>query len=1102
MQKPIDFPQNILLSHIIRFLHGEESNFENIITLVGESSIDHLVLTFSFLINWLPKHLIDEYTAEKYNDSIQSVVQIIGLIIQKVPPVILYLELPENEIESADCSHWLISELLEPIKQRIMRLRSYILPNNTFHFHCFIPQIIYFKDGKKDKKSNKEQLLRIEKNINPNYEAQVLKYMKCLIMNHVPIQSFRFLPPFQQKRKVLTNVIIELLEELNQTRDATHEKLLFAFSSIFLYVYALAFDNEIDGQILCGYIRARSFLSPFCLLGMIKYIITYLYLFNLLTPKEFIEDSSENQENQSIKRPQPYVFVDLTSDKTLTPLIQKIPEILLNYFLPKTMKKDSAAANNNNDALDDSTKFYIYMHFSTVEFSIKMRNVLYTAKERFLTPSHVYSMGLLLLRYVIFSLQRTLVGFVSKDQFTPNFSAFIKTVFSILSTTFSEPLASKFYDINNNEEGMINATISGSFIHLLPLIFRSFNIDSLVKFCLKAIKDDNISRIGRIMITKILQCDYPKISPELVENIKETKDLITLLCYIDALTNFRMARNYKEANKLEQCRLTLLNQLIIGNTFNDESKSRTGNGNPEKPFIFRPFKALSTIKRPFNIFSKSIIQASESPSQMQSMNELLSNISEEDQPWVIFYFSLTSCIENENFSEAITDKIVSGLESRDNKNQKSNSFVLGKNEHYYVIAQTLLGRLVSFNYVKAAVRLSQAMISYLSNDLAALHYITNFLAKYRPICPIGVLESFQQAVSTLPYSDEYYNLNHYSESTPLPIGLTNTVQQNFVNKIFSITKMLEENKCKIIQNPDVVNQEYQSPFQHALAFAICNLGLTTSLQSDSINGSVGIVNEMADPTLNMMSNPMNSFDFDSPQSSSFYTPLMEFVSGFDSFNQSSTFESTPATPKVSTNQNEIVPAAVTDEIAEALLSPVTCFTRVWDKREEAIKTCSLIATKMDDRIAMKYFDLIIKGNNNELYIQAGISFLLNANLNILEYACQSLTNYITDFNTNFSNKGNSNYTAKIDFFFKILIPSVWRIQGESRVGMILLDGILKSVTKQTPKKMFNTVIDIISYVYLKLELYNNRAQIIESAKSTGYSPEMIMLIESSLPISS
>ena len=165
MQKPNDLPQNHLLYHVIRFLHGEESNFENIKSLIDRSSIDHLVLTFSYLIKWIPNHLIDESTEEEYDDSIQSAIEIISHIIQKVPPIILYHELPENDIESADCSHWIMSELLDPIKKRIINLRSYILPNNTFHFHCHIAQIFHYKEEKECKESNDENILQIEKNI-------------------------------------------------------------------------------------------------------------------------------------------------------------------------------------------------------------------------------------------------------------------------------------------------------------------------------------------------------------------------------------------------------------------------------------------------------------------------------------------------------------------------------------------------------------------------------------------------------------------------------------------------------------------------------------------------------------------------------------------------------------------------------------------------------------------------------------------------------------------------------------------------------------------------------------------------------------------------
>ena len=70
MQKPFQSPQNHLLSHTIRFLHGEEKDFEMIKSLADHSSIPHLTFTFSFLINWLLYQLYEKYGHESCSNTI------------------------------------------------------------------------------------------------------------------------------------------------------------------------------------------------------------------------------------------------------------------------------------------------------------------------------------------------------------------------------------------------------------------------------------------------------------------------------------------------------------------------------------------------------------------------------------------------------------------------------------------------------------------------------------------------------------------------------------------------------------------------------------------------------------------------------------------------------------------------------------------------------------------------------------------------------------------------------------------------------------------------------------------------------------------------
>ena len=797
---------NILLSLISDFLNNDESSLEKINSLISNSPTSDLVPSFSFLSRWISERLplgpdgpnSSENSCHENNKHLnkirsmkkmQAALSMLGKISLKVPPVILL-----NGIYDLNWGmyhpHWQLFDFYTTINQRIHRLRSYLKPYSSYGHIAMFPPTFHSANEFTDKNIYG---LVVEMETDPSYQTALLYYFKRLILNYSPLCAFKPLIEHRNSRSILTKAIIELIQSLNEARDATHEQLVFGFSSIFLYIHAFTLSNEIDGQALCEFLQSRPYLSPFCLLAMINHIPVNLYLFNLLTPKEL----ALSIEQPSELKPSQYNMVDLSNSKTLNLFVKKMPTILSNYFL--SYNSLSYETDSNNRA--DDNEFLSFIHLSSSTLYIKMKAVLSIARERKLSPLHVSAMGILLLRCITFSLQRTLGDCAETKMFTKNFCSFVKTVFAILSIAFSDQLGSKFFDSNQCQPRLADFTLRGAFSHLLPILLHHQNNCQLIPFCISVAKNEESKKSAYLMITKLLQTGHHTISTKILDSLSNTNDPIILLEYYDlipSLVDVPTCEEYEKLNKFRESienKLGITFKLLKNQIFLIESisKAQSDSGYPlfttlEKMNNHNAVKlAAKFIKTyPENIFTTLLI------------------------------FSMSQFIQIPDFSSLILNNLKEMLANDKYTSDGQNKFEIRPVDYALPISLAFISRLLAIPLYNLAEDLLQHTVTALSNDSVPLHMICNLISKHRSLLTPNMCQIFDSAVSHFPCADELYISG-----------------DDIQKRIFNISKLLVERDMTLLQNPDTINREYQSPFMHALKFSQCSISFL-GLRDDEI----------------------------------------------------------------------------------------------------------------------------------------------------------------------------------------------------------------------------------------------------------------------------
>jgi hypothetical protein len=669
--------------------------------------------------------------------------------------------------------------------------------------------------------------------------------------------------------------------------------------------------------------------------------------------------------------PEQYVMVDISQKKTLSPFVQKLPTIVANYFLSNmpTIEFDTSSKADDNE-------FFEYVHLSGSTLYTRMKSVLNIARERLLGSYHVSAMGIALLRCITYSLQRTIGDCVAQNMFTPSFRAFVRSVLGVLSPTFSVQLATKFLTIQPSADApqLADLTIRGAMILIISLILNSPTNDQVLPFCVAAVKSPFTISSARLLVAKVLQLGHPKLSQRILDLLEDTEDAFLLLEFLDAMTSTPTLQSIMESEKVIEFRNILMKRLNITLS-------------PIFPDVFF-IEAISVDKQKFSPLSIEILTAIEQIPKVRFVKEIqeLLRKRKDATPLILRTLSMSYYITTRPVAEIVVTELCHMLRDRASTETASASrFELRACDFALPIAQSLVGRLLTINFIDLATKLLVEMLPVLADDAIPLHWVVLFTSRFRSLLPTDILFSLSQLVASLTDASELFVTGD--------------------DQIGRIVKILVKRYRLVLRDPDMINREYPSPYLHAQAFAHCALALS----------------QLSDR-----------------------------------------------------------------EIASVLVTPLFTISPSPNKDMAALCLAKLAAS-LSSNIAYQFFELIMNHEARDLAMCAGRLFLSRARIDVMKRICQKCSNMI-----------NGNPT-KLDYFMRMIAPSYQRLRGEEPVAGLMLAALLQNVNEKTPKGLQEGVIDLVSFIYMRLKLVRARRDLINAA--TKFSPELRAIIPGSLPLS-
>lgn len=801
--KCVNETPELLLYKISQFLRNADNkdDIDSIIMLIQESPSSDLISSFAFIGHWVSSNIDSVYSIN--SKEAQSAFKIYEQIILKIPTILL---LSSVYFKYTKILHQtsLLYDFNNAINTKVARLRSY--ENPFFLYKQFYssfqtypepyPLFISFNPSEAEENadpfSSSDILDELVNDI--SYKCALFNHVKRMILNRAPLETFKNLSDHHNIKTILTRAIIEILKELNATRDATQEQLLFAFSSIFLYIHAFAFTNDLDGQMLCQYLQTRPFLSPFCILAMTNHIPPNLYLFNLLAPHEL----PENQDENTILHLPQYTIANLAKNHTLDKLISHIPTILSNYFLTYTNGTYNTNFSKGEKGVNFDNEFLSFIHLSSQTLYNKMKVVFNVAKETQLGPLHVSAMSIFLLRCITFSLQRTLIGCCDSKMFTDKFCHFLKAVFAHLAVAFPEQLMKKFFDMNSNQPILCDLVIKGSLMHLMPLILPQSNY--IIRYCINQVKYKECAKSGQLMIQQLLQYgSLFNVNPLITEQLLQTENIIVALEYIDLLPSMTLIRTMSEYLNLLQLRQKLIDKfgLTIENRHDNlmlVDKIDLSKIHPDSEYTIA-----------FQIINMSNLQ--------QAIREI-SRISRDESKCEIIgimrILTLVSYTQQFDYCQMLVD-ILKELLGRDQYSENGRCrFELRTSDYILPIAFSFVSRLLHLSFNELALDLLHSLKKHLKETNCPLHLITNFIYRNRNLLNFEIISILEEIILSLPSSDVFY-LKFAGDR---------------ITFISTIATFLVDNDMVLIQNASILNSEYQSHFTKVLHFCQSSLLIT------------------------------------------------------------------------------------------------------------------------------------------------------------------------------------------------------------------------------------------------------------------------------------
>lgn len=830
---------NPLLTRIFHFIQktGTGEYSKKIYDLINVAPISELIPSFIFLSRWISENSDSQKEDVEYEQKKQAAIYMIGQISLKLPTVIQLSGFFESSVRSSK-PHWLMKDFYQPLYKRVVKINSYLKPFSLYSqlpssFQTYPEEAPIILSPKDDHSSLYEprnyQNFYIELESNPSYRAAIQLYFKRMILNHAPLESFKPLVCHRSSRSILTKSIIELLSELNHNRDATQEELMFSFSIIFLYIHAFALSNEIDSQSLCEYLQTQPYISPFCALAMVNLIPSNLYLFNLFAPREL----SAHLDHKTEIKPSQYIMVDLSKSSNLDGFVSKIPMIMSNYFLSNYAPSTVMESCNQ---LDDN-ELLSFIHLSKANLYNKMKIVLRVTRDRLLGPVHVSSMGILLLHCIIFSVQKTYTDCVDTDMFTEWFIALIRTIFSMLSITFSESLGNKFYDVNiyQNDSRIINLILRPVAKHMMIITLNMRSNENLLKFCFMAAKSDVSRKSAHNIVKRLTECGRVVVIPSIVKELDETNDVFFILEYAASLETMYQVKTFSERLSLLRLKESLLSKLGVTATTIERMTIVIEHVDSSVMFqntIFGHKKRYSDEVQQGNDvnYNHNILTLFEKFNGHNAVKELNKILRQgvDDLSIILYLFSMSRYFQNNDFASLIVSKLKEMLANDSYTEDGPTKFELRPVDYALPVALNIVGRLLIYSFEDLALDLLISSERALREDQCPLHYIINFLRRYRSLIRPEMKAIFDKIVSTLQLSNKFYIRFNLAASLT-----TEEAENEKIECIKKITYNLLDNDLVLIQDPNVINYEYRSLFTHCLVFSNISLSLS-SLSDDEI----------------------------------------------------------------------------------------------------------------------------------------------------------------------------------------------------------------------------------------------------------------------------
>lgn len=791
----------------------KDVSYEKLVMMIKESTTDQLVPAFAFLGVWLAtcnSKETDQMT------TIQSAYHLIDIFITHVPPVILLAGISELNL-GINQPNLTFVELFQRLFSRILKLNTIVSPYYVNIKVLRWPQLNIVEDSM--------QLIRVpglimEIESDSVFQEAYARHLRMAILNHFPVTCLESFLKHHNSRIILTDTIIDILRDLNLERKATHPQLLFMFSSVFQYIQTFAVSGDIDGQILCEYLQSAPFLSPFCLLAFVNYIPQSLYLYNLFIPAQLAGQQVDYNDALNIINEQ-YPMVDMSLDNSFNSLIDLMPNILLSYFLPGlTYKRDLPPPINIPNQIA-----YIQLYSSNM--CEKMKEVIRFVRggqadmqDSKFDSIQISAMGIQLLKLIIVSILKSITECVKSGMFKPSMRKFFYSAMqSILPTTgitiFPRYLKSPVEDYAVAELylkmiafGAIHMVVNAPNQHdSLPFIYECLNHESTV------------NHYARYILMKTARVRVPALDAKESDYISNTSDIIIALDIITMIEEYHDPNTYEDIVNFGNAREHIIKKLplIVPNI-------------EAKPFMFLGVKTSQI--NGMNSVSTSVLQ---------SVNQILTNkplnlfaaIKSMPFPfYIVRVLASHQVMKQQEYAQTITTLLIEFLnEEKDFCHPDDTQFPISVRMYSLPIAQFVVTRLLLFGFQNEALLLFRNMKIALIQDKVTLHWLDVFMCKHFNLLTPQIKDIIHDIIINLPCAKEFY-----------------FTDPDYILKYSNLLNDAVEN-C-YCQNPDVMQNEYNSRVWHISAFAAIAIMLRREERSVVIRNLLLPVFDLSRPWFN------------------------------------------------------------------------------------------------------------------------------------------------------------------------------------------------------------------------------------------------------------